>query len=590
MEHTARERLRRTDWLILVLFCTLLYGYLIIDTRVLTTHETVHCQNVREMLLDHDWIIPHYGGRPWLERPPLPHWMTAAVVSITGVEHEWGYRLSTALVALVIVLMVASTAALCFGRTIGLLSGLILASMHEFAHYATGPEADMFLCLLVTAALCLFARLEFPPSSDRTREDTRFLGRRPWSVLAFFVLLGLTNVSKGLFFGSIFIILAAATYLISNRNWTCLRRYVWLWGWFACLVVASSWAVLAWMRLPDVVALWKSDYLGRLNQGYMREPFYYYPMILPIVLWPWLLPALVGLFGPAGQRLPGRATPERFLWCWALVPIAFFSLSQGKHHHYLLQCVAPWGVLAALGTVRLWRWFSQAPAWLRHPATAVALLAVPVDLALLLFRHRLPGPSWLLGMVLAAIPLAVAVSWWLVGRRNPRLALGTVFGLFLVCHSLQEAYQTRFLNRYKDDLAFVSQTRRLAADDRQVPLMVIADTHPLNASWMLFYLGERAGLLHNTTFLRAGKAQVPEVLLVARAGDEQDLSEYGTPTILAKSSRSRYETTPRDRWTLFRLRFHDRIVRTNGEVYISPMQATGRAPGPYLDSLDERMK
>jgi 4-amino-4-deoxy-L-arabinose transferase-like glycosyltransferase len=582
MEPIDRERgLRRTDWLLLVLFCTLLYGYLLVDTRVLTTHETVHCQNVREMLRDHDWIIPHYGGRPWLERPPLPHWITAAVVRLTGVEHEWGYRLSTALVALVIVLTVASTAARCIDRTIGLLSGLILASMQEFEHYATGPEADMFLCLLVTAALCLFARLEF--SSDPTdSEDRGFLGRRSWKVLAFFVLLGLTNVAKGLFFGSTFIVLAVASYLVGNWDWKALRRYVWLWGWLACLLVASSWAFLAHRRFPDIVDLWKSDYLGRLNQGYMREPAYYYLLALPLVLLPWLLPALAGLVGPAGQRLPCRGTPERFLCCWALVPIAFFSLSQGKHHHYLLQCVAPWAVLAAMGTVRGWRWFLQTPSWLRHPATSFVLLAVPLGLSCVLFRHKLPGPLWVLPALLAVGPVILAVGWWAVGKDNPRLALGTFLGLYLLCHHLQAAYQTRFMNVYRQDLDFVARTRHQAEGEPQTPLFVIADFHPLNASWMLFYLGERAGLLHNSTFLSTDRVRTPEVLLVARADEEARLREYGTTTVLSQSRHSRYESIPGERWTLFRLHFRNDAPHYSAQVYISPMQATGRASGPYV--------
>src|SRR4051794_6336246 len=107
-EQALERRLRWSDVVLLCVFCTLLFGYLLVDRRVLTPHETVHCQNVREMLADGDCFIPHYGGRPWLERPPLPHWITAAVVCVCGPEEEWGYRLSSSLVGLAIVLMVAS--------------------------------------------------------------------------------------------------------------------------------------------------------------------------------------------------------------------------------------------------------------------------------------------------------------------------------------------------------------------------------------------------------------------------------------------------------------------------------------------------
>jgi 4-amino-4-deoxy-L-arabinose transferase-like glycosyltransferase len=160
-EEVIERRLRKSDVLLLVLFCTLLYGFLMVDRRVLNPHETVHCQNVREMLRDGDWIIPHYGGRPWLERPPLPHWLTAASVALFNDSGEWCYRLSCALAAVFLVLLVASTAAMWYGRGIGLLSGAALTTMLDFKHYATAPECDMLLNLLVTTAMCLFARLEF---------------------------------------------------------------------------------------------------------------------------------------------------------------------------------------------------------------------------------------------------------------------------------------------------------------------------------------------------------------------------------------------------------------------------------------------
>jgi hypothetical protein len=99
---------------------------------------------------------------------------------------------------------------------------------------------------------------------------------------------------------------------------------------------------------------------------------------------------------------------------------------------------------------------------------------------------------------------------------------------------------------------------------------------------VLFYLGDRAQLLHNITFLRDDRVRVLDVLIVAHAFEEANLKEYGTPQVVLQSRSSNGEQSPADRWTLFRLRFHDRLVRVPGDVDISPMQATGRAPGPFL--------
>src|SRR5262249_61538522 len=68
--------LRFRDLALLAACCAVLSAFPLLFDRTLSTHETVHCQNVREMRADGDWVIPHYGGRPWLERPPLPFWLT----------------------------------------------------------------------------------------------------------------------------------------------------------------------------------------------------------------------------------------------------------------------------------------------------------------------------------------------------------------------------------------------------------------------------------------------------------------------------------------------------------------------------------
>src|SRR5262249_19294282 len=148
---------------------------------------------------------------------------------------------------------------------------------------------------------------------------------------------------------------------------------------------------------------WKSDYLGRVNQGYMQEPAWYYFVNLPVVLFPWSIPALYGLWTTRGTAWNERGSAERFLWFWAVVPILFFSIPQGKHHHYLLQCMAPWAVLAALGAAKLWEQAKQV-AWLQKPALSLLLLGVPGDLALagLAYRVRIPGPAWLVPALLVA--------------------------------------------------------------------------------------------------------------------------------------------------------------------------------------------
>jgi 4-amino-4-deoxy-L-arabinose transferase-like glycosyltransferase len=316
----------------------------------------------------------------------------------------------------------------------------------------------------------------------------------------------------------------AASLLAGPDRWRHVRRYVWLPGWLAFAVTAAAWAAAAYLRYPDVVDLWKSDYAGRVHQGYMREPAWYYLAHLPWNLFPWTFAALAGLWATRGRVLGQGRTPERFLWLWALVPVAFFSIPQGKHHHYLLHVMAPWAVLAAAGTVRLWDWLGTPWPLLR---ASVATFAV--------------------------LPLGLWAA---------------------------HASPTVLNDRYSADLAFLRQVRQAVPE--QAPLLVMDCAGPLDPSWLLFYLERRAELLHNLSFLREGRHHDCEVYLVARPSQLTPIGRYGRADALLASRRSRGERSPGDRYTLYRVRLHAGLARHARPAYISPMQATGRAPGPEL--------
>ena len=100
MEAPSPQGLRRQDFVLLAGFCLVYFAAFVFNPHSLGVHETVHCQNTREMLADGDWVVPKKGGEPWLESPPLPQWCTVAVASLFGrCDAEWIVRIGPALVA-----------------------------------------------------------------------------------------------------------------------------------------------------------------------------------------------------------------------------------------------------------------------------------------------------------------------------------------------------------------------------------------------------------------------------------------------------------------------------------------------------------
>src|SRR5262249_12864963 len=50
----------------------------------LSYHEAFVAQGAREMLDSGAWANPTIGGRPWLEKPPLPWWLVVAAGRVAG--------------------------------------------------------------------------------------------------------------------------------------------------------------------------------------------------------------------------------------------------------------------------------------------------------------------------------------------------------------------------------------------------------------------------------------------------------------------------------------------------------------------------
>lgn len=580
-----RELSRTLGWratLLVAAFCATLFGFNCFSGRPLSLHEARLPETSREMMATRDWVIPRSGGRPWLERPPLPHWCVVATSAVLGqrCDRVWVVRLPSAIAGLVTVLLTAAVAARLFGRQIGIVAGLALATSYEFYTYATLAEDDIYLGLLVTLATVIFAAMEFP-QGERAARPSR------WMLAAFFAAAGLTNLTKGPLLGPVMIGATAGVYLLwqwfskdDRRAWL---RYASWWGVLLFLAVSAAWPLAVVRRYPHVGANWIFDYSGTSQYD---QPFWYYPLTMLGSLAPWTPAAIVGLVIVARRaRLPeGRV--ERFVLCWAVAPIVLLSIPHRKHHHYLVPALPPWGVLAALGLQPIAAHMFRGKAWSRHPLFGLAVFGLPGAAAILLLHRHIPGPLPVT-IGLAVLWLACVAGFYFgLHRRSGTWALGS----FLVGLVAAACWAQAFVpDLVTDDTAFLRRVEATAP--REEPLMVNGDLHgELDFFRNQFYLRPQAVLLHNLTFLRDESLRgVPEVYVVTRARDEAELRGMGEVTPILQSRYTRREeqrskTNPAgERFTLFRLRFSPDFVRYPAPKpdSITSLQAMGREKGPY---------
>jgi hypothetical protein len=120
------------------------------------------------------------------------------------------------------------------------------------------------------------------------------------------------------------------------------------------IVLASWWPVLtAWLH-PEARELWRKLIVERAISGAgFDQPWWYY-----LASWSWqLLPWTGALFlaarGSYARARQSRDARDRFLWCWAILPIVLLSFASGKHHHYIIAALCGLTPLLALGLLRL---------------------------------------------------------------------------------------------------------------------------------------------------------------------------------------------------------------------------------------------
>ena len=570
----ANRRLGAREYALLTLLAAVLFGYATISGKPLTMHEARLPQLAREMLAAGQWLLPCSGERPWLERPPFPLWVTLLVGHAAGaLDQEWIVRIPPVLMGWLTLLVVGWSGARLLGRKLGLLSAVALATMYEFYFYAGQAEDDIFLAFLAAACIAFFVATEFPIEAP---PDARrhFLGNRPLTVWLFFIVLGATSLAKGPLVGAVEILAAIGVFLLLGRDKTRLLRYVWLWGWLLFAALTVGWYLYAYQVYPSIWDNLKLDFAGTGR----HQPFWDY---LVNILWttaPWTPFWILGLIlaWPAARR--ERLSPQRFLWCWALVPLMVLSLPARKHHHYLVPILPAFAVLASLGLERVGRWILRPDAKPLRPwgGLLVGLPGAAVIIALALW-HKIPGPLWVSGL-LAAVFFACSVVVGIgLARRNGRWILVPILAGIAVAAGWGQSVAATSNKAKNEDLAFLARVGREVPPG--APLLVDA-RGALEFFRQQFYLPEGTVPLQNFTFLRDSRITAPRVYVIGHESARAFLSTLGEVQMVDQSPYVRRGQSSDDRYTLFLLTYRPDLQRYPAPQ-VSVTQGMGRAPGPY---------
>jgi 4-amino-4-deoxy-L-arabinose transferase-like glycosyltransferase len=363
-------------------------------------------------------VTPILYGQPWLEKPALYYWRAMSFFKEFGVS-DWSARLpsSSATFALIILIFLHMRRFRPGGH---MDAAIITVSCVGIVSFSRGASTDMQLA----APFCIgmlgwYAWYE--------------TGKKFWLFDLYF-FGAVATLAKGPVapFLALFIILL---FVGLRREWTALRRTIWLPGVLLYLVIVLPWYIAVQKKNPTFYrAFFLEHNLERFatNRYQHSQPFWYYLAVALLALMPWTIIAIRALVDSIqisiaewkvrhnpqhylGHSRAGDAFPE-FLVLWALFPIVFFTFSVSKLPGYILPSVPPITILTADYLNRIRR--EGLPSWLLWAhAAACALLVFVLVLSPQHMKYEtlVPSAAWL--SIAAASALAAGGLVWLIIRR-----------------------------------------------------------------------------------------------------------------------------------------------------------------------------
>lgn len=299
---------------------------------LLEPDESRYARIAQEMIRSGDYLVPRRFGEPYLDKPPLLYWLTAASYGLFGVSAA-AARVVCSLAGMATVLITYALGRRFVGQRAAWIGAFMLMLCAGFALGGKFLIMDGLLTCFVTLAMFSgFLAIHGPRV------------RPAWCVAAS-LFCGLGMMTKG----PLAIVLFLPPLFASRWLTGSGARLTWR-HWGLCLLpgvlLALPWFVLISLRQPDFLEhfLWR-HHIARFTTDFIHEePWWYYIPVLVIGMFPATLllgPLAVLLFGADGRLRPLRTREMGYLLLAAAWTLAFFSMSRGKLPPYIIPVLPP---------------------------------------------------------------------------------------------------------------------------------------------------------------------------------------------------------------------------------------------------------
>jgi len=400
---------------------------LILGAPLIEIDDARYAEVPRAMAASGDWVLPSLNAMPYIEKPPLWYWLSAASIKLFGAG-EAAARLPMLLLSLLGAGGIFWLGSWLYSPNIGRLAALATATACLWLFLAHNLTLDLPVSVFLLWTTAFILRVLEKPADAR------------WAAPAAWLAAALAFLSKGLI-SLLFPVLWTAVLIGLFAKWRrpALKLLSPL-GIVLAISLAAPWFFAVQARRPDFFHTFfiEQHFQRYLTPKYSRgAPWWFYLAILPVGLLPWTAPFFAGLVKTL--RRPFADPRSTALTLWVLGVIAFFSTSHSKLATYALP-VLPHAALIAAAALE-----DGLPRWSRHLCRTLGVLILLVCAVGVLLYARLPHLSLppigadaallrsLIALACTALAALGAALVYAPSSNRPALALGlggVLAGLF----------------------------------------------------------------------------------------------------------------------------------------------------------------
>lgn len=341
-----------------VLGCTVFIAFFfnIYNFPLFDVDEGAFSSASREMLLHQDFISITLNGEPRYDKPILIYWLQSLSAAVFG-NHEFSYRLPSAIAAILWTGVIYWFAKNRFGQRDGFIAALLMSTTIQIAVMGKAATADATLNLFIAGSLFnLYLYLQ--------EENDNALY---WATL--FTALGM--LTKGPIAPALAVIISGLYCVVTPGLWTRWLRIAYnLRAWLIFLLIVLPWPILLYLKegedfFREFLLVHNVGRFSSSMEGHSGNYSYYLvAMLIGFIPHTTVLLATLFNFKALWQMPLGR-----YVLIWFLFVFLFFTFSATKLPHYMIYGSSGLFVLMALRVQQLQQSF-----WLYLPQIIIALV------------------------------------------------------------------------------------------------------------------------------------------------------------------------------------------------------------------------